>query len=110
MKLRPYLAHRPAASPKAVESAIREMSRSVRPRGPDEVGVIEIPIRLSRFVEMADCSPHDLHVLLRHRPRSISPLRWQPRPPRPYSGNFERPRRPSAALLLVAFREVPKGF
>ncbi len=29
---------------------------------------------------------------------------------RPYSGNFERPRRPSAALLLVAFREVPKGF
>ena len=32
------------------------------------------------------------------------------RPPRPYSGNFERPRRPSAALLLVAFREVPKGF
>jgi hypothetical protein len=28
----------------------------------------------------------------------------------PYRGNCERPFRPSEALLLVAFREAPKGF
>ena len=42
--------------------------------------------------------------------QTVDAFKQGDRTTRPYSGNFERPRRPSAALLLVAFREVPKGF
>ena len=68
----PDTSHRPQPLPKTVKTPVGHVGGAIGASLPNQIRVIDLPIRLTGLVQVANRMTNDLDVLLRHRPSSIS--------------------------------------